>query len=264
MATGNVSILLILFRLLKMHCKWTFAECFTTGSPNFRPGGTYAITQLFGSRTSYVMRLCRDIPGYILPNQIFRKYIVFVTDKLVSRAGFGPRAVVWRPLLYHKENALYVTATVTKFALRWRSNAFHTLRVSPLSRVARPLEIFLRTFFQWGTVSGVKRSGDARDACLQNVTVFEKQVVSTDATATKRSLCQLIATDILALGNVWGLIWRRFSVRLSLLLLSFWQLWFHVSIHGTVSLFFQTLESEVRFRAGVSNSFQFQGHFRHI
>ena len=43
-------------------------------------------------------------------------------------------------------------------------------------------------------------------AYLQNVTVFEKQVVSANATAVKRSVCQAIATDFLASGNVWGLI----------------------------------------------------------
>jgi len=38
----------------------------------------------------------------------------------------------------------------------------------------------------------------SRMAYLQNVTVFDKQVVSTDATAIKRSVCQSIATDLLA------------------------------------------------------------------
>jgi len=43
----------------------------------------------------------------ILPKQIFRNYIIFLLlakcvrgpDEMTSRAGFGPRAVVWRPLL---------------------------------------------------------------------------------------------------------------------------------------------------------------------
>jgi len=77
----------------------------------------------------------------------------------------------------------------------------------------------------------------AREAYLQNATVFEKQLVSTDATAIKHSVRQSIANDILAQGNVCGSKWRRFSIRLSLLLLSFWQLWLHISMHGTVSLF---------------------------
>ena len=51
-----------------------------------------------------------------------------------------------------------------------------------------------------------------------------------------------------SLRECWGSIWRMFSVRLPLLLLSFWQLWLHVLIRGTVSLFFQTLGSGVRFR----------------
>ena len=37
-----------------------------------------------------------------------------------------------------------------------------------------------------------------QEAYLQNVTVFEKQVVSTVATPIKRSVCQSIATDFLA------------------------------------------------------------------
>ena len=97
-------------------------------------------------------------------------------------------------------------------------------------------------------------------AYLQNVTVFEKQVVSTDATAIKGSVWQSIATDLIAWRNVWGLTWQRFSVRLSLLLLSFWQLWLHVSIHDTVSLFFQTLGSGVRLRAVVLKLFEITYH----
>jgi len=39
-------------------------------------------------------------------------------------------------------------------------------------------------------------------ACLQNVTVFEKQVVSTVATPIKGSVCQSIATDFPAYSGM--------------------------------------------------------------
>jgi len=32
--------------------------------------------------------------SYILPNQVFRKYITFIVDKMSSPAGIDPRAVV--------------------------------------------------------------------------------------------------------------------------------------------------------------------------
>ena len=48
------------------------------------------------------------------------------------------------------------------------------------------------------TVLALLTMEGSRMAYLQNVTVFDKQVVSTDATVIKRSVCQSIATDLLA------------------------------------------------------------------
>jgi len=58
---------------------------------------------------------------YILPNQqIFRKYITSSIlkkwlcgpDEMASQAGFGPRAVVWRPWLKHSCVTVSITCTL--------------------------------------------------------------------------------------------------------------------------------------------------------
>ena len=70
----------------------------------FRPRATHTITHLFEGRTSYVTWLFRE-RLHSNKSQIF-SYIIFSSltkwlcgpDELASRAAFGPRAAVWRPL----------------------------------------------------------------------------------------------------------------------------------------------------------------------
>jgi len=70
-----------------------------------------AVTQQFEGWTCYVMRLVWDML-HSKNQKSFRKYIIFsslkkcfcgwmkwhrMPDERVSRAGVGPRAVIWRP-----------------------------------------------------------------------------------------------------------------------------------------------------------------------
>jgi len=69
-------------------------DLYRTGvSKLFHPWTSYVITQQCEGRTSYVMWLFQDT---LHQAQRFFVNWFFIIYKMYSRAGFGPRSVIWR------------------------------------------------------------------------------------------------------------------------------------------------------------------------
>ena len=67
-------------------------------SPNVFNRGPFK--QQFEGRTAWAKWLFRDMLHSTKSTSFSQIYYFFIVDKTASRAGFCPRAVVWRPLFY--------------------------------------------------------------------------------------------------------------------------------------------------------------------